>query len=108
MATPEEIEAVKDTLPADAVDYGWDDDRISQAIDEGLAGNALFLAYWDRVTTSTAYLVDMSESGSSRSLSQVHKNAASLAKMYRDLLDKDTNPPSDRTRGIRSGVIRRV
>jgi hypothetical protein len=107
MATPEQIEAVKDLLPDDAADYGWDDDKISEQIDAGVTGNALLLAFWDKVTSSTVGIVDMSESGSSRSLSQLNKQAMAMAKMYRDLLEKETNPPAPTT-GIFSRPIRRV
>lgn len=108
MATPAEIEAVKDQLPEDAGEYGWDDDRIGEALDSGLTGNSLLLAFWDKVSVSTADLTDMSESGSSRSLSQIHKNALGMAKLYRDLVDKEVNPPATKQVGIKSRPIRRV
>jgi hypothetical protein len=107
MATAQEIEAAKDLLPPGAEDYGFDEDKIAELLDAGTTGNAFLVAYWDKVATDTADLVDMSESGSSRSLSQIHKNALSMAKTFRDLLDKELNPAPTRS-GIRSGVIRRV
>jgi hypothetical protein len=107
MATPEEIEDVQDLLPDDAADYGWDTDKISAMIDSGVTGNALLVSFWDKVSSSTSGYVDMSESGSSRALSQIHKNAVSMAKTYRDLLDKENAPPTVTT-GIRSRAIRRV
>lgn len=107
MATAQEIAAAQDLLPPNAEEYGFDEDKIAELLDAGTTGNAFLVAYWDKVTTDTADLVDMSESGSSRSLSQVHKNAAAMAKVFRDLLDKELNPTPTRT-GIRSGVIRRV
>lgn len=108
MATLEQIEAAKYKLPADAEEYGWDDGRIAALIDAQVTGNAFLLAYWEKVASDTAGYVDMSESGSSRSLSQIHKNAVSMAKIYRDLVAKEANPDPINKIGIRSKAIRRV
>lgn len=108
MATQEEVDAFKELLPPDFASYGWDDTYIGTLIDAGMTENGMLLKYWEKVSASTSDYVDMSESGSSRSLSQIHKNAMALAKMYRDLLDKEENPPTDQTSGIRSKRITRV
>jgi hypothetical protein len=107
MATPEEIQDVLDDLPDNASDYGWDEQRINDELDSGVAGDALFLKFWRKVSTATVGLVDMSESGSSRSLSQLHKQAADMAKMYQERIDKEEEPIPV-TSGIRSRPIRRV
>jgi hypothetical protein len=107
MATPEEIQAVLDDLPENASEYGWDEQRIGDELDDGVTGDALFLKFWRKVSTATADLVDMSESGSSRSLSQVHKQAKDMAKMFQDRIDHEEQP-TPVTSGIRSRAIRRV
>jgi hypothetical protein len=107
MATPEEIQAVLEELPDNAADYGWDEDRISDELDAGVVGDALYLKFWSKVSASSFGLVDMSESGSSRSLSQIKKQADDMVKRFQDAIDKSEVPP-DLTTGIRSRAIRRV
>lgn len=107
MATPEEIQAIQEELPDDAASYGWDEDRINEELDNGVTGNALYLKFWRKVSSSTFGLVDMSESGSSRSLSQIHKQASDMMKKFQEAIDKEEEP-TPITSGIRSRPIRRV
>lgn len=108
MADQADIDRIKGMLPNDAASYGWDDAYIGAFIDAGLSDNLILATFWDKVSTSTANLVDMSESGSSRSLSQVHKNAVSMAKMYRDREQGTGVIPEPETRGLRIRQMRRV
>lgn len=107
MASEEEITAVVAELPEDAADYGWTRDYIGGLLDDGISGNPLLVKFWKKVSTDTSSLVDMSESGSSRSLSQIHKNAMDQVKFYQGIIDKETGATSTAT-GIRSRVITRV
>lgn len=108
MAEQADIDAFKELLPSNPGQYGWDDAYIGALLDSGITENSMLLKFWEKVAASTSDFVDMSESGSSRSLSQIHKNAVAMAKVYRDLVDKEENPPADRTSGIRSRAIVRV
>lgn len=109
MATQEDIDAFKMLLPSNFQDYGWDDDTIGALLDAGRSQNYMLMLYWDKVVAETAEFADMSESGSSRSLSTIHKNAVALAKVYRDLVDKEEEETEAPTaRGIRSRAIVRV
>lgn len=109
MATQEEIDAFKTLLPSNYETYGWNDTVIGALIDAGKSTNSMLMQYWDKVAAETAEFADMSESGSSRSLSVIHKNAVAMAKMYRDLVKEEENEEEAPTaRGIRSRAITRV
>jgi len=107
MATQDEISAFKNLLPKNAADYGWTDELIGQLIDDGISQNAMLLRYWDKVAADTSEYVDMSESGSSRALSQIHKSALEMAKLFQGRIEQEENPPAT-TAGIRSRPIARV
>lgn len=72
----------------------WDDEVISAFLDTfgadtpgvELEWDPILAEAWTRRAAETANLVSTSESGSSRSLDQVHKNALSMAKYYGDLV----------------------
>ncbi len=107
MAEQAEIDAFKAMLPANPETYGWTDTYIGEQLDGDKTENAMLLAFWTKVASDTFEYADMSESGSSRSLSNIHRNAVAMAKIYRDLVDKEENPPTTAT-GIRSKRIVRV
>lgn len=109
MASQEDIDAFKQLLPSNYATYGWNDAIIGALLDAGKTENSMLMQYWDKVAAETAEFADMSESGSSRSLSTVHKNAVAMAKMYRDLVNKEEEEEEAPTaRGIRSRAIVRV
>lgn len=80
VATGEQIRRIQSHLPPDSdKDFGWDEDRISALL---LATNfstaQTIRQFWlERVTESFGF-VDVSETGSSRSLSQIYTNAKSM------------------------------
>lgn len=109
MAEQSDIDAFKTLLPSNYESYGWNDTVIGTLLDAGKSQNAILLQYWDKVAAETAEFADMSESGSSRSLSVIHRNAVSLAKMYRDLVkEEESEQEAPTARGIRSRAITRV
>lgn len=115
MATEREVQEVKDLLPKDATASGWDDTRINGDLDEGLSKNKIALQFWSNRAANTFTLTAVSESGSSRTLSDIHRNAVSMRDSYQKLVDKEeeqetpvvpTNP--SRGPGIYTHAIRRV
>ena len=114
MATDAEIRTVKEKLGPDAVERGYTDTRISEDIDLGLSPNQIALNFWEASAAATSRLVDVSESGSSRALSGVHRNATAMAERYQKLIqladktDGVEDPRPTRGPGIRTFPIRRT
>ena len=111
MAEPEEIAAVQAMLGGaeKAEQNGWTEEKIAALLDAGDSENSIAALYWEERYAATSELIDISESGSSRGLSAVTRNAANLAKLYRDRADAETVvPPTPVQRGIRSHRMTRV
>lgn len=103
MATSDEIQDVKDMLGPDAAAEGWDDARIDSELDAGRRPNLIARDFWENRMAKTSTLANVSESGSSRQLSQLFTNAQSLAAYYRGAAaaDDPKNQPSATCRPIR-------
>lgn len=86
MADVNVISQVLDLLPADAKvrDALWDGDKIADLLDQGLTVNGTMSRFWHAKAAETASMVDVSESGSSRSLSSIHENAVRMARYWDD------------------------
>ena len=84
MTLAEDIQAVRDiaAVPFESIQIS-DDDMTQLVITKGINGTVSYL--WTRYASSLTGLVDVSESGSSRKLSDLHKNALAMAKTYGDL-----------------------
>lgn len=81
MATPADIEEIR-RLTGNA--EGYTDEQIGAMIDGGMTLNQIAYRIWNEVAASAATLVDTSESGSSRKLSDLHKNALTMAAMFKN------------------------
>jgi hypothetical protein len=81
MATTEEIQEVRDLT--DGAD-GFTDDQIGALVDSGLSINAVAYRVWQSTAASYSKLVNVSESGSSRSMGDLYKNALAMAKSFKD------------------------
>ena len=95
MATPEDIAVVKSQILEESGAYGFDDNAISAMLDAGLSTTKTILAVWSGIAAKTSSMVDVQESGSSRSLSQIHTNAQAMAdwwKLKSDAEDAAANP----------------
>lgn len=55
--------------------------------DQGMTERSIAHRIWHEIAASAATLVDTSESGSSRSLSQAHKNALTMAASFAPIVD---------------------
>lgn len=79
----------------------YTDEALSALLDS-LGFNIAAAQLWEELAAKYSTAVDMSESGSSRSLSQLHRNALTMAGRYRELENQDvgTTRKSSYTVGI--------
>lgn len=102
MATQEEIRAVRENLPPEATANGWDDARISADLASGKSLAKIVQSWWRHRVANTADFVNISESGSSRSLDSVYKQAMEMLKYWDDRVAKEeeeqNNPQQGRGR----------
>lgn len=103
MATPAQIAQLRLLIGTTTLS----DEELGEMIDaEGTIEGAA-AAVWESKAASSAQLVNVSESGSSRSLSDVHKNALTMAKYWRDQAS-DESPENPETRPTRTRAIERA
>lgn len=76
MATETEIEEAKRRTDGA---IGYADEQIRQYLDQGNSVFDFARLYWEGKAASYSTLVDVSESGSSRKFSDLHKNALTMA-----------------------------
>lgn len=83
MATPDEVAELrfKTGLAPNDNTYG-DDDALGALIDEKGSVNAAASEIWQMKAASYSTLVNVSESGSSRSMGDLYKNALGMAQYY--------------------------
>jgi hypothetical protein len=89
MATPDEIAALRGLVNESESCGEWDDETLAAIIDESTTMNGAASVVWTRKAAASSTLVDVSESGSSRKLSDIHKNALAMAKYFGGLDEED-------------------
>lgn len=90
MASAAEIQIVKDNLPSRAeAEDGWDDAKIELYIDQFGGTSKTVRQYWSARAAATASFVSVSESGSSRNLSDIHKQALEMLKYWDDKVKEE-------------------
>lgn len=82
MATEDQIWKLRLAIDESDDSNGWTDERLSGIIEESLTINAAAAQVWSLKAAQYASLVDVSESGSSRKLGDLHKNALSMAQSF--------------------------
>jgi hypothetical protein len=82
MATAEQIAELRELAAELDDENGWTDDRLGDIIDSSVSVNQAASRVWYRKASALAGLVDVSESGSSRKLSDLHKNALAMGSLY--------------------------
>ena len=87
MATPEDIALVKTQIPEESNAYGFDDDTIGAMLDSGLSVTQTIQGVWSGISGKSSSMIDVQESGSSRSLSQIHTNAQAMADWWKQKAD---------------------
>jgi hypothetical protein len=104
VATKADIDALR-LLIAESDDKApYDDISLSVRLDAAASPEGLAAIIWREKAANYAALVTVSESGSSRSLSDLHKNALAMAK---SLSDADPSNPGTGP-AVRGVVIRRL
>lgn len=85
MATESDIKTVRDFVNEPFVEgTSWPDTRIDAIIDANDGDlRAAAADIWTMKASSFSFLVDVSENGSSRKMSDVHKNALAMARQFR-------------------------
>ena len=81
------LDDVKENLPAGLDD--WTDEYISGLIASGITKNRILNRAWLAKASSASEMVDISESGSSRNISSIYKNAMDMAEYWGRLADKE-------------------
>lgn len=94
MATVDEIAALRLLINEPDDTNGWTDEKLGLVIDGASSINDAARSVWVSKASTYVTLVDVSESGSSRKLSDLHKNALAMAKYYSDL-DGEGAPDPD-------------
>jgi hypothetical protein len=85
MATVEDIALLRQMVDEADECGGWDDDQLGAVIDASATLNMAASAVWLLKAGKAASLVNVSESGSSRSLGDIQKNALSMSQQYAGL-----------------------
>jgi adenine-specific DNA methylase len=96
MATPDQIAEVREYIAEAGIANGWTDARIEEYIDREADLYLAASAIWSSKAATYASLVNVSESGSSRSMGSLIDNAIKMAKLYKD---KSTVPGGQITPG---------
>ena len=101
MATVGQIADLRELVAEPDDTNGWTDVKLADAIDDnGGDLNAAASEVWLQKATTYATLVDVTESGSSRKMSDLQKNALALSERFAGMVavvDVSTRP---RTRAI--------
>lgn len=103
MATQEDISAVQNDIGPNASAEGWDETKISAGLDAGSTVGEVVLEYWESRMAETSELVNVSESGSSRNLADIHKHAVQMAKYYQDK-NRDNQQDGGGDSSVRTGL----
>ena len=108
MADQADIDIVKDLFPAE--EAIWDDEKIGRYLDAGKTGPEILQAFWEGKAASLHSMIDISESGSSRSLSRLYDNAIRLAEYWGNRVrsDKEDLEKDEDDRPTTFGRITRV
>ena len=82
MATPFQIQQLRNRTDIQSAEAPYTDEYMSLLIDA--RGEFIAAAeIWEERAAKTSKLINMSEGGSSRNLSDIHKNALAMASKYR-------------------------
>lgn len=109
MAVADDIDSVKANLPADFSTYGWTEDTIEEKLKAGATIARTTLDFYLAMAAQTSTFVDVQESGSSRQLGQIYRNAKDLVDYWAKVVNLEENPPLEiRAPRARTREINRV
>lgn len=107
MAEAADIEQVKDLLPAEDDDL-WADEKIGIYLDASNSVYKVAALFWESKAARLYAMIDVSESGSSRSLSKIYDNARSMAEYFNDRVAQEEVVEEKATNYTRIHKITRV
>ena len=108
MAAQELIDQVNANLPDDASDDNWDDTFIGSMLDSGLSVTKVTLAFWSSRVGKLSTVVDVTESGSSRQLSNLFNQAKAMYDIWLAKANLEDNPVPTTRSSIRFHKMTRV
>lgn len=105
-----DLQTVKDSLPPEAASAGWDDAKIADLLAAGVSPSRTVLGWWRQRAAQLVNMVDVSESGSSRSLSSTYKQTKEMLDYWEARVkDEETfTPDEEAPRTIAFRSARRV
>jgi len=81
MASAEQVASLR-RMVAEPTTATYSDEALSALVDDKGSLDAAAAAVWEEKAAAASTLVNVSESGSSRSMQQIHQNALEMAKFY--------------------------
>jgi hypothetical protein len=90
MASDDELAALHRAADIPPDDTTYSDDILADYIDENMSVPAAAAVIWREKAAALAMMVDTTESGSSRKLSDLHANALAMAKGFSAVVVDDT------------------
>jgi len=100
MATADDVAAFR-LLIAEPDETTYTDAELGGILDSAPSANSAAAAIWTQKAAAAAELVNVSESGSSRSLGDLQTKALNMAKVFRDAVEADqATSPGVRIRRI--------
>lgn len=101
MATPDQIAQLRILIGEPDNTAPWTDEFLGQLIDTAGTIDKAAQTFWRGKAAESAHLVDISEGGSSRKMSDVHKNYLAMAGTFQDPADVLPVARTSRTRAIK-------
>lgn len=106
MATASEIAAFRLLIDESDDKLPYTDAALGERLDAATSPQALAAVIWTEKAAALAALVDVSESGSSRSLGQLQDKALAMAKVFKDA-DPTAPGTGSAVRGVRMSRLTR-
>lgn len=106
MADSALVAEIKELIPLDA--EGWNEQKIAQLLDQGQTKAKIMSRYWNHVAANSASFVNVMESGSSRDLSSIHKQALDMARYWDDKVKDEDKVDGSTVQPIVMHQMRRV
>lgn len=82
MATEADKQFVVDNLPPEANILGWTETKITEQLDSGNSATKTVRNFWAYRVAQTHELVNISESGSSRSMEEIWRHALAMLQYW--------------------------
>lgn len=108
MADQSVIDQVKANIPSDAAEDDWTDEFIGGLLDSGASIAKVTLSFWQSRVAKLSTVVDVSESGSSRQLSNLFNQAKIAYDMWLDTVKLEERPPLPQRPSIAFHKLKRV